>query len=225
MSCTFVTAAAATLTVASSATTGAITTTAAHLLHADISIYTVTASFSSFADSKTNTWATGNAALSGASTNNQIRQLYAKNCLGGASHTFTLTLSTNGYAAFSVTEIAGASTTSPVRDTGAASDGSNTTTHSVSTAGSSAASGDIAIGLIGDNNTGGTITVGAGYTQIYNNPNITTTGLEDAYLQISSGGTQTYAPTTANSVKCNMQVIVYSPPATGFAHSYGAVVG
>lgn len=217
MSCAFVAGVNGTLTAASSGVSGSMAVTVGNLLHADISNYIGAGGspVSSFDGSTSQTWAAANAPQTGGAGSNELRQSYAKNTNGSAGSTFTLTLTGSGFAAFDVMHISGANTISPLRDAGSTADGANATSHPVSTAGTAAQVGDIACGAIGDNATGGTITVGAGYTERFNNANVTTTGLESATLVVTSGGTQTYTPTTANSVKDDMQIAVYAAAAGG----------
>lgn len=63
-----------------------------------------------------NTWLAANAELSEVG-GGKVRQYYAKSCLGGASHTFTLTLSASNYATLSITEVSGLDLSAPLDQT------------------------------------------------------------------------------------------------------------
>ncbi len=205
---------------ATTVTTPAISSTSGNLLHADLSAYGAAGhTFSSLADSSDgsnynlNTWSTANAEIGG-SGSVFIRQVYAKNITGAASHTVKYTVTSGGYLVLGVLEIAGLDTAAPLGSTGHSTDNSGTT-HSVSTSDSAPASGDIAIGFISPVNGTHTLAVGAGgYTdRNHIDSSGTIIGLLDATLIISSGGTQTFAPTTGDSCNTQVQIVTYKAAA------------
>lgn len=79
--------------------------------------------FSSIADSKGNTWTIIGAELNASS--HKSRAYYCANVTGGASHTFTLTLSTSGAPTIYMCEFTGAATTSPIDQSGSGNDTSS----------------------------------------------------------------------------------------------------
>jgi len=92
----------------SNATTSNITTTTTNLIVCDLAYY---GTYSPFADSKSNTYATAVAEItSGSDALAHLRQVYKENAAGGASHNFTFNFTTTGYPGFSCTEISGAAT-------------------------------------------------------------------------------------------------------------------
>lgn len=175
--------------------TDAITTTAGNLLHANLSHF---GAFSSFTDSKGNTWETANAEINDPASGANARQLYAKNCLGGSGHTFTLTLSSGNFPTVSVTEVSGLDTTAPLHQANESLSPSAGTSHS---------SGNITttvpdcmlIGLCASGETGNFGNDGD-YVERYNQATTATAeGLLTSTRLVSATETNDFAPTTDSS--------------------------
>jgi hypothetical protein len=106
---------------------GPITTTSGNLIHVNLAWFDAQ-SFVSMEDSKGNAWIfvqERSNAVGGAAGSAAMRQMYAKNIIGGASHTFTLTISASGFPVISVTEISGADPFYPKDQHNADSQGSS----------------------------------------------------------------------------------------------------
>lgn len=149
-----------------SCTTAGITTTAGNLLVAVTGGWkTGAAQLHTVTDSKGNTWVeVANSPVSPTAANTRLHLFYAKNCLGGASHTFTSTVGATALMSLFVMEISGADTAAPY-DTGAGTIG-NSTTPSSGVTGTRAQADEIIIGAVGtgDNVNSGTMTAGSGFT-------------------------------------------------------------
>lgn len=90
-----------------SCTTGGVTTTSGNGVAVIPTVFTGSA-FSSVADSKSNAWSTAVGPVSYNSAGvGSTRIMYNTNITGGASHTFTLNLSSSEYAVLSVIEFSG----------------------------------------------------------------------------------------------------------------------
>lgn len=150
-----------------SVTTAGITTTAGNLLIIGCGDWksgapqTLTPS-----DSKSNTWTqVPTHSPKDPSGNTRCHLYYAKNCLGGASHTFTVTAGATALMAMFAMEISGADLSAPF-DTGAAATSLGSTTPSSGVTGTRAQGDEIIIGYCGtgDNVNGGTMNAGSGFT-------------------------------------------------------------
>jgi hypothetical protein len=194
-----------------SVTTAAITTTSGNLLHASLTHY---GTFVSFTDSKGNTWATANAEQgNGIGTNS--RQLYAKNCVGGAGHTFTLTISSAQWPTLAVTEISGLDTSSPLHQAAGAVAPSPTTTHS---SGSITTLVNDTI-LIGSCGTGDATTLHINdpdYVERHNNPTDEAfAGLMVSTRLLTAQEANDYAPETTSAVRAIVHLAAYAMAAPG----------
>lgn len=188
-----------------SVTTDAITTTSGNLLHANLSYF---GEFVSLTDSKGNTWETANAELHDPASGGNTRQLYAKNCLGGSGHTFTLTLSSGNFPTLSVTEISGVDAAAPLHQ-------ANGTLSSV--AGTSHTSGNVTttvpdcilVGLCGSGESG-SFGNDADYVERFNiATGAAAEGLITSTRLVSATETNDFAPTTSSSNITMTQVAAY----------------
>lgn len=149
----------------SPATSGAVTTTNGSTF---VMCTGTQNTVSTIADSKTNTWTTtGSALSSGGLTGNCW---YTTTTLGGASHTFTLTMASGSIdAAFYVLEITGASA-SP-HDAAARATASDAATPFTVTSNTLAQANNCAIGFIFSNGSPATWTAGGGFTKLSDETN------------------------------------------------------
>lgn len=149
----------------SSVTTSGVTTSSGNLLLAVAGAWqSGVQNTHTITDSNSNTWVevTGSPLLPTSNTKHHL--FYAKNCTGGASHTFTTTIGGTALITLFVMEVSGADTTSPF-DKGAGAVGNSTAPSSGATATRTQAN-EIIIGALGtgDNINLGTITAGSGFT-------------------------------------------------------------
>lgn len=184
--------------------TGGITTTSGNLVVVTILFNSTTAVFTSVTDSNSNTWTLAAGPISGGTTACTMRQYYAKNITGGASHTFTLTLDTSAVPrGIHVVEISGASTTAPFDAAGTASD-LVSTSHTVSTTAPTAFNNEIVVAAIGSCMSGFITTfpsgTPSGYTLQNQTSNFSTNNraFSDYTKIVSTTGTQTFAPSTSD---------------------------
>lgn len=195
----------------SSITTAGITTTTGNMVHADTGI--VLRTFTSITDSLTNTWALGNAEL--LANNTRVRQNYVPSSTftGGAGHTFTLTINTNGPCAIAVTEISGAVTTSPVDASGQTSD-TLQTSHPVSTSGATIQNDEIACACLFAANAVQTFAKDAAYTEQQNSADaVGSVGYITETLVLTATGVQTCTATSNVNASAVMMIITYKAAA------------
>ncbi|MEO8007150.1 MAG: hypothetical protein ABI728_01325 [Betaproteobacteria bacterium] len=133
-------------------------------------------------------------------SNTRVQLFYCKNCIGGASHTFTTTMGQAAHVSLIVMEVGGADLTAPY-DTGAGTIGSSTTPSSGVT-GTRAQGDEIIIGVVGtgDNVNNGTLNAGTNFTIPTNgtqkNFNDYVLGIE--YQIVSAAGTGAATFTISN---------------------------
>lgn len=188
-----------------SVTTAPITTTSGNLLHVSISHY---GTFVSLTDSKGNTWATANAEQ-GNTIGTFSRQLYAKNCLGGASHTFTLTISSAQWPTLSVTEISGLDTSAPLHQASGAVAPSPTTEHSSGSI-TTTVNDTIMIGSCGTGDATTLHTNDPDFVERFNQPTDDQfAGLLTSTRILTAQETNDFAPTTESNVRAIVMIAAY----------------
>lgn len=212
---------------ATAVTTAAITTTTGNLTVVVCIWFGAGVTFTSMADSKGNTW-TQIGSQQTTSGNAKMRMYYAKNITGGASHTFTLTVSANNsYPLLFVSEFSGIDTTSPF-DVQAATTGSSTTPSSGVTATRAQADELLVGGLVDESSGVVTITAGTNFTIPTNgkeeNGAANSTGAIE-YQIVSSTGTDAGTFTISVSEPWGAQVATFKAPTTsvpaGWIPSFG----
>lgn len=190
---------------AASCTTTGVTTTSGSLFVASTSYCCDT--FVSVTDSKLNSYS--NAVPDQADgSGGSVRQDYKAAGTGGASHTFTVTGgSASFFASFSVFEVSGAASVSPLDQIAADTDTTDTN-HSTPSTGTTSQANELLIGAGGTiSTTTYTTDVGAGWTEGFN---VTTDGdsegIVTGYKVVSAIGTYAYTYTTGTS-RVTSQVI------------------
>jgi hypothetical protein len=125
----------------------------------------------SISDSNTNSWT--QVFLANDTTNNtRVYGWVAPNCVGGASHSVTLTPSAAAFISMGIMETAGGATSSPQDGSGATLVNSNTNAPSTGSVTTSQIN-DLIFGCLTQNGSPATLTPGANYTQAYENESVT----------------------------------------------------
>lgn len=202
---------------AASCTTGAITTTNGNLFVASSSwMFHSLVSFTSVTDSKSNAYTNAIAdTIDTASNEYTIRQDYKAAGSGGASHTFTATLSDAYFVSLSVIEVSGASST-PLDQTATGADG-NGTSHSTSSTSTTSQANELLIGnsTAGDNIT---FTCGGSYTERTNIPadgGVNTSGLLNCSRNVTSASTYAFDFSTSGLARTSSGISTWKEAAAG----------